>query len=97
MKIVLDIDQAGDVRCLYTDEINLFAIGRVVNVRKASNVEFNEYKQCWQVISLNGEILHENPNRETAIEWEIRAFSPGGKHYEKDSLQGNAGCICPLG
>ena len=84
MRIVLDIDQAGDVHCLYTDEINLFAIGRVVNVRKASNVDFNEHKQCWQVVSLNGKILHENPNRETAIEWEIEAFSLGGICYEKN-------------
>lgn len=97
MKIVLDIDETGNIHCLYTDHINLFAIGRVVNVHKASNVEFNEIKQVWEVLSLNEEILHENKNRKAAIEFEIKAFSPGGKHYEKDSLQSNAGYICPLG
>lgn len=78
-KTTLDIDTGGNIHCLYTDDINLFDIGRVINVRKASNVEFNEHKQCWQVVSLDDKILYENPNREKAIEWEIEAFSPGGK------------------
>ncbi|KKN91236.1 hypothetical protein LCGC14_0221040 [marine sediment metagenome] len=82
MKIVLDIDPAGDVHCLYTDEIDLFAIGRVVGVRKASNVEFNEKKQVWEVLSLEGKVLHESCSRVAAIDWEIKAFSPGGMCYD---------------
>lgn len=97
MIITLDIDEDGNIHCLWTDKINLFSIGRVVNVRKASNIDFNEDKQCWQVISLNGKILHENPNREKAIEWEIEAFSNGGIFYEENPLQSDVGCICPLG
>lgn len=85
MKVILDIDQAGDVHCLYTDSINLFDIGRVTDIRKASNVDFHEHKQCWQVLSLDGKVLHENTNREAAIDWEIGAMSPGGIHYEKQT------------
>lgn len=81
MKVILEIDEAGDVHGLYTDEIDLFVVGRVTNVRKASNVEFNEEKQIWEVLSLNGEVLHTNTSREAAIEWEIEAFSPGGPLY----------------
>lgn len=81
IKIVMEIDKNGNVFCLYSDEINLFSIGRVVNIRKASNIEFNESKQCWQVISLDGKVLHENRNREKAIDFEIEVFSPGGKYY----------------
>lgn len=81
MNIVLDIDQTGDVHCLYTDRINLFDIGRVTNVRKASNVEFNESEQTWEILSLEGEVLYKNKNREAAIEFEIEVFSPGGKYY----------------
>lgn len=84
--ITLDIDSNGDVHGLYTDDIDLFAIGRVTNIRKASNVEFNEKEQTWEVLSLDGKILHTNPNREKAIEWEIEAFSPGGSHYAKSAL-----------
>lgn len=79
--IVLDIDTKGNIKCLYTDEIDLFAIGKVVDMRKASNVEFNESKQCWEVLSLKGEVLHTDTNRESAIEWEIQEFSLGGKYY----------------
>lgn len=82
MKVILDIDQTGDVHCLWTDDINLFDIGRVTNIRKASNVEFNEHKQCWQVVSLDGKVLYENTNREAAIDWEIEAMSPGGMYYD---------------
>ncbi len=86
IKIVLEIDNEGNVHGLYTDDIDLFAIGRVTNIRKASNIDFNDEKQTWEVLSLDGEVLHTNPNREKAIDWEIEAFSPGGTHYEKRTL-----------
>lgn len=82
MKVILDIDEIGDVHCLWTDDINLFDIGLVTNVRKASNVEFNESEQIWEVLSLKGDVLHQNKNREEAIEWEIGAMSPGGMYYD---------------
>lgn len=81
MKVVLDIDPTGDIHCLYTEKIDLFAVGRVVNIHKASNVEFNENEQIWEVLSLDGKVLHKNTSREAAIEWEIEAFEPGGEHY----------------
>lgn len=79
---ILEINNDGNVHCLYTDEVNLFSIGRVTNVRKASNVEFNEVDQLWEVLSLEGEVLHTNTSRDKAIEWEIVQFSSGGKYYE---------------
>lgn len=81
MKAILEIDENGDVHCLYTDEIDLFAIGTLCDMRKASNVDFNEEKQTWEVVSLDRQVLHSNTNREKAIEWEIWAFSPTGQHY----------------
>lgn len=81
INVVLDIDRQGNVHTLYTDDIDLFAVGLVTNIRKASNVEFCEPKQCWQVISLDGEVLYEHSNREVAIEWEIEKFGVGGIHY----------------
>ena len=80
--IVFDIDENGNMHGLYTDSINLFEIGRVINVKKASNVEFNQKKQMWEVLSLDGEVLFEHQNREKAIEKEIEMFSPGGKYCE---------------
>ena len=78
----MEIDDNGDISCLWTDEVNLFSIGRVTNVRKVSNIEFNENIQQWEVADLNGKILHTNPSREVAIEWEIVNFSPNEKYYD---------------
>lgn len=82
INIVFEIDEKGNLHGIYTEEIDLFSIGRVTDVKKASNVEFNERKQVWEVLSLCGEVLYTNPSREVAIEWEITEFSPGGRHYD---------------
>ena len=83
MQVVLEIDEVGNIQGLYTDEVDLFSIRRVTKVRKASNIEFCEAKQVWHVLSLDGEILHSDQNRETAIQKEIELFSPGGPYYEE--------------
>lgn len=80
--VILEIDEMGNIHCLHTDKIDLFAIGKIVDVRKASNIEFCELKQCWQVTSLDGKILYEHQNRQAAIDWEIENFSPNGKYYD---------------
>lgn len=81
-KVVLEITPEGDLHGLYSDQVDLFAVGKITDVRKASNVEFSEERQMWQVLSLDGEVLHTNPNREAAIEFEIEEFSPGGMYYD---------------
>lgn len=79
--IILEIDSDGNLHGLYTDQIDLFEIGKITNVRKASNVEFNEDLQVWEVISLDGQVLFTHTSREKAIEEEILMFSPGGEYF----------------
>lgn len=80
---VLEIDEFGNVTTLYTDEIDLYAIGKVCNMRRASHVDFNEEFQVWEVKSAKtGQIVHTNKNYDKAVEWETINFSPGGKYYE---------------
>jgi hypothetical protein len=75
----IEIGTDGNIRTLYTDEIELYDLGIVCNVRRASTVEFNEDRQEWEVRKAdNGRVVHRNKNREAAIAWEIKAFSPGG-------------------
>ena len=81
IETILDVDENGNIHCLYTDEIDLFSLGKITNVRKASNVEFDEPSQSWQVLSLEGEVLYTNSNREAAIKWEVVQFSFGGPYY----------------
>ena len=79
--LVFEIDKEGNMHGLYTDQVDLFSVGRISNVRKASNVEFCEELQKWQVTSLDGKVLYRDTNRENAIEWEIENFSPTGPYY----------------
>ena len=78
----LEIDEKGNVYTLYTDEIDLYAIGEVCNVVKASNVEFNQARQEWEVTKVGSSlVLYSNKNRDAAINWEIENFGIQGKYY----------------
>jgi len=80
---VIEINSQGDIETLYTDEVDLYELGLVHNVRRASNVEFNQTEQVWEVISVSSnEIVYRHKNREQAIEWEIQNFGVGGVHYD---------------
>lgn len=81
-EIILEINEDGNVLCLWTDDIDLFDVGLITNVHKASDVDFNQEEQIWEVLSLDRKVLHKNKNRDKAIEFEIKEFSPGGKYYE---------------
>lgn len=78
----IEIDQDGNVSTLWTDEINLYELGQVHNVRRASHVSFNDKKQLWEVQLLDGTIIHENRSREAAIETEVTLLSPGGEYHD---------------
>ncbi len=76
----LEIDQQGNIHTLYNDTIDLYELGLVTNVRKASYVEFNEKDQTWEVILPDGQVIHRDKNRERAIEKEIELMGPGGEY-----------------
>lgn len=79
---VIEVDENGDLSTLWTDQVDLYAIGRVTHVRNASTVEFNEPDQIWEVIDASdGKVVHRDKSREKAIEWEIKNFGPGGPLY----------------
>lgn len=80
-----DVDEDGNLTGLYSDEVDLRQIGHIENVRRASNIEFNVASQEWEVIdAVTGKIVHTNPRRDEAIDWEIENFSPGGPYYKGD-------------
>lgn len=82
---VLEITAEGNVETLWSDQLDLYALGRITNVRNASTVEFNEQDQIWEVIDASdGQVVHRDRNREKAIEWEIANFGPGGPLYRGD-------------
>ena len=77
-----EIDAAGDLHTLYTEELDLQAIGPLYDVHRASRIDFDETRQVFAVIDAStGEEVHANRSRSAAIGWEIEHFSPGGALY----------------
>ncbi len=77
----LELDEQNNVQTLYTDEVDLYELGLVEDVKRASNILFDQEGQVWEVKLLDGTVIHRNKNREAAIEREIELMSPGGEYY----------------
>ena len=66
----VQIGTDGDVRCLYTEEIDLQALG-TLDVTRASQIEFDAKTQQWQVqLPDSAQVLFKHRLRETCLEWE---------------------------
>ncbi len=80
----LEIDNEGNVKTLYNEEIDLYGIGLISNVKRASNIVFDETTQEWIVVrASDGKEVLRNKNRANAIDSEIAAFGPGGTCYDE--------------
>ncbi len=79
----IEIDENGNLVTLYDDELDLQNVGKIINMRRASHVDFNEITQLWEVRSAKtGELVHVDKSYGKAVEWEIINFSPSGQFYE---------------
>lgn len=77
----IEIDTEGNISTIYDDELLLERIGIIHNIRRASNIEFNEDWQIWEVIcAKTKKVVFQSVSRNKCIEWEIKNFSPGGPH-----------------
>ncbi len=72
---VITFDPAGNRHCLFTEAIDLSALGTLEIVR-ASTIEFNNAAQSWEVKSTEGVLLFSNPSRQACLDWEHRHFAP---------------------
>ena len=83
MKRIMEFDVDGNISTLYTDDINLYQLGVLQNVRRASEIIFDECRQEWVVVTaMTRAPVARFTNRTEAIDWEIENFSPGGRYYE---------------
>ena len=71
---VISFDGAGEGHCLYTEAVDLSSIG-VLQVTRASNIEFNQEKQQWEVRSPEGQLLFHNRSRSICLAWEQQHFN----------------------
>lgn len=78
MNATLRFDAAGLVACLYTEAVDLRALGRLQVVR-ATDIRFNDPTQLWEVhCARSGDLLHTDPSRAACLAWEQANLQPGG-------------------
>lgn len=72
--VTLNITADGWVRCLWTEAIELAALGRL-QVARAAAIEFDNEKQVWGVFNGYGQCLFSHPSRDECLRWEQQHFS----------------------
>jgi len=71
---VLIFDPTGSGHCLFTEQIDLAALG-VLQVKRASQVEFNNQTQSWEVLALSGQVRFSSPSRSACLDWEHQEYN----------------------
>ena len=71
---VLKFDTAGTGHCLYTEVLDLNSIGSL-QMQRATNIEFNQRTQQWEVKDLQEKILFSNASRSVCLAWEHQKFN----------------------
>ena len=72
---VLQFDISGMGHCLYTETLDLTAIGPL-EVNRASTIEFNQKTQQWELRNAQGQHLYANASRQLCLDWEHQYFNP---------------------
>ena len=75
MKANLTIQPGGQVQGLYTEIIDLHALGRLL-IRRATTIEYEDARQAWIVRDPAGTELFDSPSRQTCLDWEQQYFNP---------------------
>lgn len=76
MNTVMRFDSMGMVACLYTELVDLRALGRLQVVR-ATVIRFREATQSWEVhCASTDRLLHSDPSREACLVWERSNLGP---------------------
>ena len=65
----------GTAQCLWTEALPLHELGRL-EITRASNIEFNNADQKWQVIDRKGRVRFIARSRSACLEWEEENLQP---------------------
>jgi len=71
---VITFDPTGTGHCLFTEAIDLSTVGGL-DLHRASNIEFNNGTQLWEVRSTEGVLLFRHPSRQACLDWEHQQFN----------------------
>ena len=76
MTTSLRFNPGGRIDCLYTEAINLRALGRL-HVVRATDIRFNITTQQWDVHAADtGQVLFSHPSRTECLRWEHTNLQP---------------------
>ena len=76
MSQTLRFTPGGHIDCLYTEAIDLRALGRLQVVR-ATDIRFNPGTQQWDVhAAATGQVLFSHPSRADCLRWEQQNLQP---------------------
>jgi hypothetical protein len=76
MKTTLRFNPDGLIGCLYTEAVDLRALGRLQVVR-ATDIRFNDQTQEWDVHDANtGKVLFSHASRGECLGWEQTNLQP---------------------
>ncbi len=71
--LVIHFRANGSAKCLWTDAIDLRAIGKL-KVSRASTIEYNNRVRLWQV-KVKGRIVYDSHTRAGCLDWEADHFN----------------------
>ncbi len=69
MNINIQFNSNGTASCLWTEALPLHELGRL-EVHRATNIEFNNTSQHWEVIDTKGKARFFARSRAACLEWE---------------------------
>ena len=77
MNSTLRFNLGGEIGCLYTEAIDLRALGRL-HVVRATDIRFNDSTQQWDVHEHStGQVLFSHTSRTECLRWEHHNLQPG--------------------
>ena len=75
MNTTISFNPDGTAHCLWTDAISLHDLGRL-EITRASNIEFNNAAQKWEVRDRKGRVRFIAKSRSACLEWEQKDLQP---------------------
>jgi hypothetical protein len=69
MNINIQFNPDGTAECLWTEAAPLHELGRL-EIHRATNIEFNNSTQHWEVIDRKGKTRFIARSRSSCLEWE---------------------------
>ncbi len=75
MNINISFNTDGTAQCLWTEALPLEELGRL-EITRASNIEFNNRTQHWEVKDRRNKVRFIAQSRTVCLEWEQRHLQP---------------------